>query len=223
MKIQPVKLDKALANGEPIDPPLAKLIFDKTLSLLLLVLTSPLILLVLVAGVIEGLLVPANRGLFLHRETRVSQGRPFTLFKFRILKVPAIREIERGAVPKLVENASGSLTALGRFLKKYGLDELPQLWNILRGDMSFVGPRPKPVAEYEAGLARGEIHRRLLRAGLTGPAQNLKGTEYTFEDVVAADLEYLEKCRTLSGAQLVRYDLSVLRRTMRVVGGGTGE
>lgn len=211
-------------RDEIVRPPVAKLALDKALALLLLALTLPLTVPIALAIKLEGLFRPETRGSVLRREVRISQGRPFRLLKFRILTPKVIRmQAETGISPKDAENAPGSLTAVGRFLKKFGLDEIPQLVNILRGDMSFVGPRPKPEPEYAAELARGVAHRRLLRAGLTGTVQIMKGTARTYEDELGADHEYLESCRTLSSWSLLLLDLRILGKTIRVVLRGTGE
>jgi lipopolysaccharide/colanic/teichoic acid biosynthesis glycosyltransferase len=206
-----------------VRPPFAKLILDKLLAVLLLVLTLPLSLIILIGIKLDGWLNSRDRGPLFYRETRVSQGRPFELTKFRIFTLDAVAMIRSGEITKKIENNPRNLTAFGRSLRKYGLDELPQFWNILKGDMSFVGPRPKPVKEYEDQLTKGWWYRRVLRAGLTGQAQNLKGKNRTVEDEINADLDYLEKCRTMSGGRLVLVDLSILAETIRVLAKGPDE
>jgi lipopolysaccharide/colanic/teichoic acid biosynthesis glycosyltransferase len=219
------QLVKALAsNSEPVKLPLTKLVMDKLLAGLLLILTSPLTLLISLAIKLEGLLKPENRGPIFYQEERISQGESFGLIKFRILKTKAIEEqIKKGAIPKLVENQFENLTGVGRFLKKFSLDEIPQFLNILKGDMSFVGPRPKPPAEYQEEIARGIYRRKVIRAGLTGAAQLMKGTIRTPEDELESDLKYIHKCRTLSSWQILLMDLSILLRTIRLLLKGTGE
>ena len=82
------------------------------------------------------------------------------------------------------------VTRLGRFLRKYSLDELPQLWNVLNGDMSLVGPRPHPVDDYER--YRPEDHRRLdVKPGITGLWQVNARTNPSFETCMTLDLEYM--------------------------------
>jgi lipopolysaccharide/colanic/teichoic acid biosynthesis glycosyltransferase len=104
-------------------------------------------------------------------------------------------------------------------LKPWYLDELPQLVNILRGDISLVGPRPWPPALVERQVAQGHDYRNRIVAGLTGPAQVTKGFGQRYEDL---DLVYLRACETLSGWSLVRYDVGILRRTLSVVARGEG-
>ena len=207
----------------PLPVPAAKIVFDKLLGFALTLITLPLSLLICLAVIVEGLVSPANRGGLFHTETRVSAGRPFSLIKFRILKAGAEAEIKAGAVPKEVENDPAKLTKVGRALKKFGLDELPQLLNILGGSMTFVGPRPKPVAEYEVEIARGRTFRARLRAGLTGPVQVMKGTKRTEEDQIKADFAYEELLKSASSARLLWFDLKILGKTILVTLKATGE
>jgi lipopolysaccharide/colanic/teichoic acid biosynthesis glycosyltransferase len=144
----------------------------------------------------------ATRGRVFHRETRVSRGREFELLKFRSARGP-------------------ELTWAGRHvLRPRYLDELPQLLNVLRGDMSLVGPRPWPLELVERQVAEGRDYRLRVMAGLTGSAQITKGIEGTrYEDL---DLDYVEKCKKLAGWALVRYDLGILVGTLRVLARGEG-
>ena len=187
-----------MEKNDYIKLPLIKIAFDKILAILLLILSSPLSLLICLAIKLEGFVVPENRGPIFHWEQRVTQGKVFKLHKFRIFKSGASKEIRKGKCPKDVENRPENLTNVGKALKKIGLDEMPQFWNILKGDMSFVGPRPKPVAEYQEEIDKGMYRRKIIRAGLSGPVQVLKGTKRTYEDELKADTDYIEKCRDLS-------------------------
>jgi lipopolysaccharide/colanic/teichoic acid biosynthesis glycosyltransferase len=153
----------------------------------------------------------------------VSAGRPFTLYKFRILTPAAEKAIKTGAMPKHVENTPGNLTVVGAVLKKIGLDELPQFLNVITGKMSLVGPRPKPPAEYKAEIECGNAFRAQVQAGLTGPAQVLKGTVRTGDDSVRADQEYAELLRKGSQRQILAYDAKTLLKTVRVLFRATGE
>jgi putative colanic acid biosynthesis UDP-glucose lipid carrier transferase len=203
--------------------PPAKIAFDKMLSGILLVITFPLSLIISAAITIENAIRPANRGGLFHSEPRMSAGRLFAIYKFRILTPQAEEQIKAGANPKHVENHPGNLTAVGAVLKKIGLDELPQLLNVFDGRMSLVGPRPKPVAEYNEEIARGNHFRAELRAGLTGPTQVLKGTVRTADDVLRADLNYADLLRRGSQLQIVSYDAKTLLKTVRVLFRATGE
>jgi lipopolysaccharide/colanic/teichoic acid biosynthesis glycosyltransferase len=218
-------------NADPADldreatlalPP-AKVAFDKLLSGTFLVITFPLSLIIAAAITIENAICPAHRGGLFHSEVRMSAGRLFAIYKFRILTPLGEEQIKAGANPKHVENHPGNLTAVGAVLKKIGLDELPQLLNVLAGKMSLVGPRPKPIAEYNEEIERGNHFRAELRAGLTGPTQVLKGTVRTPDDVRRADLNYADLLRHGSQLQIVSYDVKTLLKTVRVLFRAAGE
>jgi len=211
-----------LAKPPPAKRP-AKRVFDCLVVLLLCPLSIPVGIAVGVAIKLEAL-AGSSRGPILHRETRISAGAPFTLLKFRILKSEQLEDmITSGANPKNLENQTGNLSSVGKFLKKFGLDELPQLLNVLKGEMSLVGPRPKPTAEYEDQLARGFDVRTFAPAGLTGPAQIMKGTTRTEADEWEADRRYLALLNNGDAWQVLRFDLMVIWRTLRVMVGGSGE
>jgi lipopolysaccharide/colanic/teichoic acid biosynthesis glycosyltransferase len=195
--------------------PLAKRIFDRVLAALLLLVLSPLLLVVLAAMLVDVLFAPRDRGPLLRRETRISRGRRFELLKFRVLRRGVDGE------PRLAEREPTNLTWAGRrILKPWYLDELPQLWNVLRGDISFVGPRPLEPKLVEDQLAAGYDYRLQVVAGLTGAAQVTKGSgEWRYTE---RDLEYVEKSRTLGGWALVRFDLAILCRTLAVIARGEG-
>lgn len=211
------------ANDIALKLPSTKLVLDKVLASFLLVLTFPLTLLIAVAIKLDSIIIPQNKGSIFYQEERVSQGKPFPLIKFRILKNSAIRKINKGEMPKKIENQPQNLTSVGKILKKFGLDEIPQFWNILKGEMSFVGPRPKPLAEYQEEIAKGIYRRKVIRAGLTGPAQIMKGTVRTFEEELKSDLDYIHKCQILSPWKILLLDLSILRKSIPVLLKGTGE
>jgi lipopolysaccharide/colanic/teichoic acid biosynthesis glycosyltransferase len=208
---------------DEVSPPPAKVAFDKLLSGILLVITFPLSLIIAAAIAIENAICPSHRGGLFHSEVRMSAGRPFTLYKFRILTPMGEEQIKAGANPKHVENDPSNLTRVGAILKKIGLDELPQFLNILTGQMSLVGPRPKPLAEYKEEIERGNQFRAQLQAGLTGPTQVLKGTVRTGDDALRADLNYADLLRRGSQLQILAYDGKMLLKTVRVLFRAAGE
>jgi len=166
------------------------------------------------------LAVSGDRGPFLYRERRISRGREFDLLKLRTLRADVLAARNDGHA-RLLEADGANLTRAGRLLKRWYLDELPQLVNILRGDMSLVGPRPWPVAMVAAQVASGRDYRNLVQAGWTGPAQITKGTgdPVSYADL---DLAYVEACGTWRPARLVGYDLCILSRTVVVLLRGQG-
>lgn len=148
-----------------------KLIFDKTASLLGLIMLWPLLLCV---WLLIRWKMPGAPAIF--RQQRIGQyGKPFTLYKFRTMFPHA-----NGSSVSVA--GESRITPLGATLRKYKLDELPELWNILIGDMSFVGPRPD-VPGYADCLTGEDREVLLLRPGLTGPASLKYRNE---EDILAA-------------------------------------
>src|SRR6185503_13874505 len=119
---------------------------------------------------------------------------------------------------RLLEAEPANLTWLGRrVLKPWYVDELPQLLNVVRGDISLVGPRPWPPELVEQQVAGGTDYRLRIVAGLTGPAHVSKGGDQLYADL---DERYLRAYRTLGAWALVRYDLGILRQTVRVLARG---
>ena len=151
--------------------PLSKRVFDVLLSATGLLLSSPIWIVVAVATKLE------DGGPMLYRQTRVGEGgRTFEAAKFRSMVPDA--EAGRGAVQ--AEADDPRVTRVGRLLRATAMDELPQLWNIFRGDMSFVGPRALRPGEIEVSGSRevvpiedvaGFLERSAIRPGLTGIAQ----------------------------------------------------
>jgi lipopolysaccharide/colanic/teichoic acid biosynthesis glycosyltransferase len=161
---------------------------------------------------------PRDRGRVLYRERRVSRGRSFDLLKFRTLREDVLVEANGHVRP--FESDLANLTWAGRrVLKPMYLDELPQLWNVLRGEMSLVGPRPWPEELVDRQLARGLDYRLRVPAGWTGPAQVAKGFSRDFEGL---DLAYVELLETRPGWDVLRHDLRVLRETVRTMLRGEG-
>jgi exopolysaccharide biosynthesis polyprenyl glycosylphosphotransferase len=186
---------------------IAKRLFDTVAAALLLLLVWPL--LALIAWLIRW----DSPGPAIFRQTRVGQGgRPFVLYKFRTMRVGAETDWR---APKTQEEflryvfqdeRDPRVTRVGRWLRRTSLDELPQLWNVLRGDMSLVGPRPE-IPEMVA-LYRPEMHERhRMRPGLTGLAQVSGRGLLTTEQILQYDLEY---CRHWS----LKLDCYILWKTV---------
>ncbi len=125
------------------------------------------------------------------------KGQKFVCYKFRTMVDGAdglkdfLRQFNERQDPFFKIADDPRVTRLGRFLRKYSLDELPQLWNVLKGDMSLVGPRPHPVDDY--ARYRPEDHRRLdVKPGITGLWQVIARTDPSFETCMTLDLEYVK-------------------------------
>jgi lipopolysaccharide/colanic/teichoic acid biosynthesis glycosyltransferase len=140
---------------------------------------------------------------FLFRQRRVGLNEClFTLCKFRTMRDSTVGE------EQFVTDAK-RVTRLGRFLRSTSLDELPTLWNVLKGDMSLVGPRPL-VAEYLPLYSERERKRHSVRPGITGLAQVSGRQALTFRQRFAIDVEYVE-------SQNLLLDLQILFRTLATV------
>ena len=196
---------------------------DRGLAVVLLVLLAPVFLVAVAAIVAGGLRSRSDRGPVLYRELRVSRGRPFELLKFRTLRTDVLARSGGGeAHARLLEAEAANLTWAGRrVLKPWYLDELPQLLNVLRGEMSLVGPRPWPPSMVERQVADGLDYRLRVVAGWTGPVQVSKGVAEP-NGYTALDLAYVEACRTWSGGRLLLHDLALLWRTVNVLARGEG-
>ena len=166
----------------------------------------------LMAAVVLFLLNPMfNQGVLLYRQTRMGKGcRPFTAYKFRSMK--EVASVKRGAFDDLEEDR---ITKLGALMRKLRIDELPQLINILKGEMSLVGPRPDFIDHANVYMVEipGYCERYAVRPGVTGLAQTEVGyvsDELGFRRKVAADLQYITKMSFL-------FDLKVIFRTFVIV------
>jgi lipopolysaccharide/colanic/teichoic acid biosynthesis glycosyltransferase len=201
-----------------IDERFSKLVFDKTIALLALAAVSPILCAVVGVHLVISVFFPEQRGSLLINYKAISKGRIFRKYKFRVIKQAFI---DKEAALRGDWNAHAaewipeSRTYLGVVLKKFYLDELPQLFSILLGYMSLVGPRPLATHHYERDLAQGNVYRKLVRAGLFGPSQALKGTR-SFGSP-KSEYEYLDKYINSSPLGLLRYDLTVIARCLRVV------
>lgn len=212
------------ALSQPLPERWIKLLFDKTVALIALTLLSPVIGLLWLANLVEGWLIPENRGPFVFSYVAGSAGRQFRKHKIRQIKVGEI-DAELAAQglwhAYAREWSPESRTYVGRLVKALYLDELPQLWDILRGKMSFVGPRPLSWHHYERDLAQGNVSRMLLKGGLLGPGQALKGTASRGDP--HGDLAYVDACMTRSSLGLLWLDLQIIGAGIGVVFRARGE
>lgn len=188
-----------------------KNVLDRVLALSLLVVISPLLAAVAI-GIRAG-----GPGPILFRQTRVGRdGRCFTMYKFRSMVVDAeqrladVADRDDGAGVLFKIKDDPRVTRFGRFIRRYSLDELPQLFNVVRGDMSLVGPRPPLESEAASYGDDGAVRRLFVKPGLTGLWQVSGRSDLSWEESVRADLRYVENWT-------FAMDLSILCRTAGAV------
>jgi lipopolysaccharide/colanic/teichoic acid biosynthesis glycosyltransferase len=192
-------------------------------ALMGLILFSPLM------AVVAALIKITSRGPVLFRQTRLGyEGRRFVFFKFRSMQNGCHDFVHREYVQKWIlgktdeiNNGSGErpfykithdprITPLGRFLRKTSLDELPQLWNVLKGEMSLVGPRPAIGYEIEA-YKDWHVRRTMeVKPGITGLWQVMGRNRTTFDEMAQLDLQYAKNWSLL-------LDLKILLKTFKVI------
>lgn len=200
-----------------------KLFFDKLVAFLFLSASLPIIIFLKVAFILEGLLIPENKGPMFFSYNAVSQGKIFSKYKIRLIKTKYIEPegAKRGDwIAYSAEWNEDSRTYIGAYVKKFYLDEIPQFWNVLRGDMSIVGPRPLAMIHYERDLAQGNVTRKLLKGGLLGLGHIMKGKPEFGNPIY--EYEYIDQYMKRSELGLLWLDLSIIWRGILLIlkGGG---
>ncbi|QWD91108.1 sugar transferase [Polynucleobacter sp. MWH-Braz-FAM2G] len=209
--------------NEPLSPRFFKVLFDKFVAIIFLLLAAPIFLILKLAFVIEGLLSPENSGPMFFYYNAVSAGKIIPKYKIRLIKKKYIEP--EGAkrhdwIAYSAEWTPDSRTLVGQFVKKYYLDELPQFWSVLKGDMSIVGPRPLSVLHYERDRAQGNVTRFLLRGGLLGLGHINKGTPEMGNPIY--EYEYVDQYLKRSSFGLLCLDLWIIWRGVLVIVRGGG-
>jgi lipopolysaccharide/colanic/teichoic acid biosynthesis glycosyltransferase len=218
--IQPFMAAEVVDHGDEVYP--VKRVLDILVASAALLVLAPLMLLVAMAVALS------SRGPVIFKQTRVGKGGfPFTFYKFRSMRTSADDSIHRDFVASLI-NADEApatpdgpaatfkikddprLTSVGRLIRRTSIDELPQLFNVLKGDMSLVGPRP-PIP-YEAAQYQAWHLRRVLsvKPGMTGIWQVEGRSRVPFNEMVRMDLRYIRACS-------LGLDLYILAKTLPVV------
>ena len=183
--------------------------FDIVVSFLGLVFLSPVFLFVYIK------LRRQHDGPVLFRQERIGLGgRPFNILKFRTMRVDS----ERQDTPQLARTGDDRLTPAGKFLREHHLDELPQLWNVLVGDMSFVGPRPERKYFIDKIMAENPDYELLyqIRPGITSMATIYNGYTDTMEKMLIRlqmDLDYLQR-------RSLWFDIKVIMTTVKLIVNG---
>lgn len=201
-RMERTKLPKKLAMFQ-----LTKRLFDVLFAVTLLIVTAPIIFLTFLAVRLE------SSGQIIYRQERVGlYGSKFTIYKIRSM----IADAEVGG-PRWAEKNDTRVTKVGKFIRKTRIDELPQLWNVLKGDMSIIGPRPeRPIFTKEFQARYPQFMQRLIvKPGLTGWAQINGGYDISPKEKLEFDLEYI-------GAMSVKNEVRILFETVKVVLSGSG-
>lgn len=195
--------------------PLLKSVTDRLGAALLILLLAPVLAAVALAVRLD------SPGPVVHRQTRIGRGGvPFTMAKFRTMVANAERLRQQlagsneqdGRMFKIRRDPR--ITRVGRVLRRYSLDELPQLFNVVRGHMSLVGPRP-PLPDEVSGYDEVGLRRLTVKPGLTGLWQVSGRSDLSWDETIALDLRYVDNWSP-------SVDLGILFRTVRAVVAGTG-
>ncbi|MDD5071514.1 MAG: sugar transferase [Patescibacteria group bacterium] len=212
-----VKISNEVKNKE-ITLPKLKRLFDIFFSLIFLIFTLPIFILILAAIFVEHICRGWLKAPLFYCEKRISQGKSFNLIKFNIFSAEVFRKLKESQEIinlKKIEGDGKNLIFFGRIIQRVYFDELPQVFNVLKGDLSFVGPRPVNPKIYQDILARGMRTKSLIRAGLTGPYQAHKGESGVDQDKL--DREYIDFCRNNSGWKVVLFDIKIILRTFLII------
>ncbi|WP_369361494.1 sugar transferase [Priestia megaterium] len=191
----------------PLFYSLCKRVFDIVISFMAFVVLLPVILLFALIVMIE---TPGSP--FFLQERLGQRGRPFTIMKLRSM----YNDAEKNGAQWAVKNDS-RVTKVGKLIRQTRIDELPQLWNVLKGDMSIVGPRPERaifIEEFQKTLPAFS-QRLAVKPGLTGWAQINGGYELTPAEKLELDLYYIQHTN-------IRFDVKIMIKTLRVIVTGDG-
>ncbi len=208
-EVKKVEIDPSKVNGRLVYHTV-KRGFDILASGVALVLLSSLF------GILTVKIKKEDGGPAFYSQTRIGKnGKPFKMWKFRSMIVNAdkmVKQLEEqneidGAMFKIKDDPR--VTKIGHVIRKYSLDELPQLWNVLKGDMSLVGPRP-PLSMEVADYTDYDKLRLTVTPGCTGLWQVTKRNDADFDEMVELDLEYINKSS-------LWFDFKILLKTVGVV------
>ena len=209
----PTQNIEAVVQQQPASYYIGKRIIDFSGALIGIILLSWLFLIIAIAIKVED---PKGPVFFLQKRIGKNE-KEFHMFKFRSM----VSDAEERLKDLLEKNETGSImfkmkhdpriTKIGRFIRKTSLDELPQLWNVLKGEMSLVGPRPPIEREVEQYSAYDK-QRLLVTPGCTGLWQVSGRSSIGFEEMVELDLQYIQK-RTIG------YDINIILKTVGVLFG----
>jgi lipopolysaccharide/colanic/teichoic acid biosynthesis glycosyltransferase len=206
-----------------------KYLLDRIFAWILLIILGPFILFVVFLIKIEGVFKPKNAGPAFLTEPRISEGRVIRMVKFRTVNMSHVRWIRQKPESRSASYATKNRTRVGKVIMNTYLDEMPQLWNIARGEMSFVGPRPDSLQMHNKTVQDGFMYRKYLRGGLLGITQACKGNEthrrlfrkmarhYTDRRTFPQMLDefYLRWIVKNPPSKILRLDMFIVRKSLR--------
>ncbi|MFO8052419.1 MAG: sugar transferase [Candidatus Omnitrophota bacterium] len=207
-----------------------KYLFSLAISYFSLFLFSPLIILITAAIKLEGFFDTSAKGPIIHKELRVSEGNIFRIYKFRSVKMKFLDSIEKDSENKTISvimNNRNSLTRVGKFLAKFYFDELAQFFNVIKGEMDIVGPRPQLPSVYRNFLEGGNSSLKHLKGAMCGLAQSCKRNPKLHKKLINKhkkegqnpksvwlDKVYLDKVKSCSPLKLITYDTKLILTTI---------
>lgn len=208
---------------KPLPKRIFKDIFDKFFALLILIPTSVILAILKICYLIEGVLIKENKGPMIYFYNCVSQGKIVPKYKLRLIKEKYIdKELAKTHDWRAYSSewTPQSRTYMGSFVKKFYLDELPQFWSVLKGEMSIVGPRPLSIIHYERDLEQGNVTRKLLKGGLLGLGHINKGTSEMGNPLY--EYEYIDFYLKKSPLELIKLDCWVIWKGILLMTKGGG-
>lgn len=202
-KLDDIPIFKIQSNSHSIEQRIVKRFIDITFSTIILIITIPVFIITAIAIKLY------DRGPVIFSQDRVTiNNKIFKLYKFRTMIVDA----EKNTGPVLAKDKDDRITPLGKFLRATRIDELPQFVNVLKGDMSIVGPRPEReffIKEYVEKMPEFK-YRTTVKAGITGLAQVMGNYETTPEEKIKYDLLYIKKAGILTDLRLMLLTVKVM-------------
>lgn len=209
-----IQIQKRRLDGEHMYKKYIKRLLDIVLSLSGMIVASWLYLIIIIAIYID------DPGPIFFKQKRVGIGKShFQLVKFRSMKMSTPHDMPT----HMLEDPEQYITRVGKILRKLSLDEIPQLWNILKGDMSVIGPRPALWNQYDLLEERDKYGANDIKPGLSGWAQICGRDELEIEDKAKLDGEYVERMGFLFDCRCFLGTAFSALRGEGVVEGGTGE
>jgi lipopolysaccharide/colanic/teichoic acid biosynthesis glycosyltransferase len=209
--------------NKPLPPRLLKNLFDKIVGLALVLLSIPVLFFLKIGFVIEGFLIPENKGSMLFYYNAVSAGKIIPKYKIRLIKTKFIDPVgakQHDWIAFSAEWSPQSRTYMGRFIKNFYLDELPQFFSVVKGDISIVGPRTLSVLHYERDLDQGNVSRKLIKGGLLGLGHINKGTANMGDP--SYEYEYIDHYIHRSTLSLFVLDLWIIWKGIKLISKGGG-